>query len=51
MGASGRQLVAIDGKSLRRSHDRRAGKSANHLVSACASSNHLLLGQVKVDEK
>jgi hypothetical protein len=51
MGASGGQLVAIDGKSLRRSHDRRAGKSAIHLVSACACANHLLLGQVKVDEK
>jgi predicted transposase YbfD/YdcC len=51
MGATGGQVVAIDGKTLRRSHDRRAGKSAIHLVSAWASANHLLLGQIKVDEK
>jgi predicted transposase YbfD/YdcC len=51
MGASGGQVVAIDGKTLRGSHDRRAGKSAIHLVSAWASANHLLLGQVQVDEK
>jgi predicted transposase YbfD/YdcC len=51
MGASGGKLVAIDGKTLRRSHDRRLGKNAIHMVSAWASANHLLLGQVKVDEK
>ena len=50
MGASGGKVVAIDGKTLRRSHDRWLGKSAIHLVSAWASANHLLLGQVKVDE-
>ena len=51
MGASGGKVVAIDGKTLRRSHDRRLGRSAIHMVSAWASANHLLLGQVKVDEK
>lgn len=51
MGATGGQGVAIDGKTLRRSHDRGRGKSAIHLVSAWASATHLLLGQVKVDEK
>jgi predicted transposase YbfD/YdcC len=51
MGATGGKVVALDGKTLRRSHDRRLGKSAIHLVSAWASTNHLLLGQVKVDEK
>jgi predicted transposase YbfD/YdcC len=51
MGASGGKVVAIDGKTLRRSHDRRLGKSAIHMVSAWASANHLLLGQVKVDDK
>lgn len=45
------QVVAIDGKRVRRSHDRRNGKSAIHLVSAWATANHLVLGQVKVDEK
>jgi len=45
------QVVAIDGKQLRRSHDRRLGKAAIHMVSAWASSNHLTLGQRAVDEK
>lgn len=42
-------VVAIDGKTLRRSHDRGAGKSALHLVSAWSSANRLVLGQRKVD--
>ena len=45
------QIVAIDGKSVRRSHDARAGRSAIHLVNAWASANRLVLGQVKVDDK
>jgi len=49
--ATERQVVAIDGKTLRRSFDRAKGKSALHLVHAWASANHLLLGQVAVDEK
>jgi predicted transposase YbfD/YdcC len=49
--ATGRQVVAIDGKTLRRSFDRAKGKSALHLVHAWATANHLLLGQVAVDEK
>ncbi len=44
-------LVAIDGKTLRRSHDRGSGRSAIHMVSAWASENGLVLGQVKTDEK
>ena len=44
------QVVAIDGKTIRRSHDRQAGKSAVHMVSAWASANHLVLGQIKVDD-
>jgi predicted transposase YbfD/YdcC len=43
--------VALDGKTLRRSHDRSAGKAAIHVVSAWASENCLVLGQVKVDDK
>ena len=43
------QLVAIDGKTLRRSHDRYAGKPALHLVSAWASANRLALAQAKVE--
>jgi len=44
-------VVAIDGKTVRRSHDRAKGKDAIHLVSAWASENYLALGQVKVDDK
>ena len=45
------QVIAIDGKQLRRSHDKAIGKDAIHMVSAWASENRLVLGQVKVDEK
>jgi predicted transposase YbfD/YdcC len=45
------QVVAIDGKTLRRSHDRSLGKEALHMVSAWASGNGLVLGQLKVDDK
>jgi predicted transposase YbfD/YdcC len=45
------QIVALDGKTLRRSHDRGKGKAAIHMVSAWASTNRLVLGQVKVDDK
>lgn len=45
------QVIAIDGKTARRSHDRGVGKAAIHLVSAWASENHLVLGQVKTDAK
>lgn len=45
------QVVAIDGKQLRRSYDRQLGKKAIHMVSAWAVANHLVLGQVKVDAK
>jgi predicted transposase YbfD/YdcC len=45
------QIVALDGKTLRRSHDRGNGKAAIHMVSAWAAANRLVLGQVKVDEK
>jgi predicted transposase YbfD/YdcC len=42
------QVVAMDGKTLRRSYDRAAGKAAIQMVSAWATSNRLLLGQTKV---
>jgi predicted transposase YbfD/YdcC len=45
------QVVAVDGKTLRRSHDRTLGKAAIHMVSAWALENQLVLGQIKVDEK
>ena len=46
-----RQVVAIDGKKLRRSHDRTLGKSAIAMVSAWATANQLVLGQRKVKDK
>ena len=45
------QVIAIDGKTLRRSHDKRRGKAALHVVSAWASANRLVLGQVATDAK
>ena len=45
------EIVALDGKRLRRSHDSALGKAAIHMVSAWASANRLVLGQLKVDEK
>ena len=42
-------VVAIDGKRVRRSHDRHIGKDAIHMVSAWASASGVALGQTKVD--
>jgi predicted transposase YbfD/YdcC len=46
-----RGVVALDGKTLRRSFDRAAGQSPLHLVSAWAVEQRLVLGQVAVDAK
>jgi predicted transposase YbfD/YdcC len=43
--------IAIDGKTLRRSHDRHSLKNALHLVSAWSVENRLVLGQQAVDGK
>jgi len=45
------EVIAIDGKSLRHSYDQEADKKAIHMVSAWATQNRLVLGQVKVDKK
>ena len=45
------QIVAIDGKTLRRSYDKANGKAAIHMVSAWATANNISLGQVVTDEK
>ena len=45
------EVVAIDGKTLRGSHDKQDGKVAIHCVSAFASSNQLVLGQLVTEEK
>lgn len=44
-------LVAIDGKTSRRSHNRKTGQKALHLVSAFATNSRLVLGQEAVEEK
>jgi predicted transposase YbfD/YdcC len=45
------QVIAVDGKTLRRSHDRSNAKSAIHMISAWACANGLVLGQIKTEEK
>lgn len=44
------QVVAVDGKQLRGSGEKANGRAAINLVSAWATANQLVLGQVKVDE-
>ncbi|MCC3434412.1 MAG: ISAs1 family transposase, partial [Oscillatoriales cyanobacterium] len=45
------EVIALDGKTLRHSYDRGGNKKAIHMVSAWATSQRLVLGQVKVDKK
>lgn len=47
----GPEVVALDGKTLRRSHDTRAAQTALHLVSAWASNERLVLAQEAVPDK
>jgi len=47
----GVEVVAIDGKSLRGSHDRKSQLKALHVVSAWSKEHRLVLGQTKVSEK
>jgi predicted transposase YbfD/YdcC len=51
MGREIGQHIAIDGKTLRGSFDKAAGKNPLHLVSAWASEARLTLGQVAIDSK
>ncbi len=51
MGSLEKEIVPIDGKSLRSSYDRNQGIKALHLVTAWASEQRLVLGQVKVEDK
>jgi predicted transposase YbfD/YdcC len=44
-------LIAIDGKTSRRSHDRADDKAPLHLVSAFATTSRLVLGQEAVEGK
>ena len=45
------EVIPIDGKTLRRSHDKTNDKKAIHMISAWASSNRVLPGQLKTNEK
>ena len=45
------QIIAIDGKTLRGSYNRDDRASTIHMISAYASSNKLVLGQLKTDQK
>jgi hypothetical protein len=45
------EIVAVDGKCLRGSHDRGKGLAAAHLVSAWATTNRVVLGQVATEAK
>jgi len=44
------RVIAVDGKQLRRSHDKALGKDAIYMVSAWASEAKLVLAQRKVEE-
>jgi len=50
VAAEGR-LIAIDGKTIRRSLDVANGKAAIHMVSAWSEANHAALGQIATDAK
>jgi predicted transposase YbfD/YdcC len=47
----GDDIIPIDGKTLRHSYDREDEKAAIHMVSAWSVKNHVVLGQLKVDDK
>jgi predicted transposase YbfD/YdcC len=46
-----REIVAIDGKTLRRSFDRGQGQGPIHMISAWAAGQRLVLGQLAVGAK
>lgn len=46
VGGTDGAVIAIDGKTARRSHDRAHAREPLHLVSAWAAANHVVLGQV-----
>ena len=44
-------MIAIDGKTLRLSHDADTGKKATHVIHAWSNTNQVVLAQMKVDGK
>ena len=51
LSADGMKYLAIDGKTIRRSHNKKLGAPPLHIVSAYASEAGLVLAQEKVDDK
>ena len=51
LGEAGAGVIAIDGKTLRRSFDRAAGRSALHVVTAIATGTRMAIGQVTAGDK
>jgi predicted transposase YbfD/YdcC len=49
--STGTDVIAIDGKTARRSHDRANAKGPIHMVNAWAVENRLILGQIKTEDK
>ena len=47
----GRDIVAVDGKTLRRSYQEGGAKAPIHLISAWSARQRLVLGQIKVASK
>ena len=45
------ELIAIDGKTLRRTYQKKCAKAPIHMVSAFAARQRIVLGQIKVNEK
>lgn len=48
---TGGEIIPIDGKTLRRSYEKKSGKSAIHMISAWSERNNIVLGQLKTEEK
>jgi predicted transposase YbfD/YdcC len=48
---SDRPIIAIDGKTVRRSYDKEKDKKAIHIVNAWIDTNKLVLGQLQTEEK
>ncbi len=46
-----KDVIAIDGKTLRHSYDKSRRKGAIHVISAFSTMHSLVLGQIKTDEK
>ncbi len=51
LGEAGPGMIAIDGKTMRRSFDQAAGRSALHVVTAFATDTRIAIGQVVAGDK